>query len=259
MGGHLLLRVATFTVIGLLAFPLLVITIQSFNAAPSFHFPPSGFSLRWYEKVFTVDMFRQGLGYSLFLALVSAFITTIVATASSYAIVRYRFMGRAAISAFIMAPLVVPELVTGLGLLIWILSIGWSPNWINLTLLHCLVILPYMSRVITASLQRSDPNIENAAQLLGAHPITAFVLVTVPSIYKGLMAALIFAMVMSLHNFTATYFLSTDRYTLPLAIYQYIRTEQDPAIASLSTLIILGAAMLVWLTDRWVGIERVTR
>ena len=122
-----------------------------------------------------------------------------------------------------------------------------------------IIVLPYMVRLIVANLQRADPNLEDAAVLLGASRLLAVVLVTLPTIAKGIAAALLFAFVISFHNFTATFFLITDRPNLPAAILQYIRTENDPTIAALSTLTITSVALIVWLADRWLGIERVSR
>jgi putative spermidine/putrescine transport system permease protein len=89
--------------------------------------------------------------------------------------------------------------------------------------------------------------------------LTAFVRVTLPTIGKGLGAATIFAVVMSFHNFTATFFLTGRRESLPVAVFQYIRTEHDPSIAALTTLMVGAAALIVWVADRWLGLDRIAR
>ena len=106
-----------------------------------------------------------------------------------------------------MAPLVVPEVVMGLALLIWVQGVIFLRGEPAIYFLHCIVVLPYMVRIIVSNLQRSDPDLEEAAMMLGAPPWTAFVRITLPLIGKGVAAALVFAVVMSFHNFTATFFL----------------------------------------------------
>ncbi|WP_286157304.1 ATP-binding cassette domain-containing protein [Sinorhizobium sp. RAC02] len=105
------------------------------------------------------------------------------------------------------------------------------------------VVLPYVVRLVVANLQGTDPNLESAAMLLGARPHQAFLHITLPLLGKGLLGAAAFAFVMSFHNFTATMFLVGNSPTLPVAAYQYIRTENDPTVAALSTLMMLGVVL----------------
>lgn len=253
------LRTVVYSVLVFLALPLVLITVLSFNSTSSFTFPPDGFSLHWYANVFTVRSFGRGLVFSAYLAGASATVGLIVATTASIAITRYHFWGRNFINAVVMAPLVVPEVVMGLAILIWIQAVVWLRGEPAIYLLHSIVVLPYMIRIIVANLQRSDPDLEEAAMLLGAPPHKAFLRITLPLMGKGVAAALIFALVMSFHNFTATFFLIGGRPTLPVAIFQYIRTETDPTIAALSTMLMLSAGLIVWATDRLLGLERISR
>ena len=255
----MLLRIGTLLVLLFLALPLLLVMATSFNDTSAFVFPPTGLSVRWYRHLFELPAFGRGLVFSLQLAAVSCVVGLVLGTAAAVAIVRYRFAGRAALNALIMSPLVVPEVVLGLSLLVWFQGARWATGDVRIMLLHCLVVLPYVTRIVAANLQRSDPNLEQAARLLGAPPLSAFVRVTLPTIGKGLGAATIFAVVMSFHNFTATFFLTGRRETLPVAVFQYIRTEHDPSIAALTTLMVAGAALIVWFTDRWLGLDRIAR
>jgi putative spermidine/putrescine transport system permease protein len=240
-----------------LALPVLFITIISFNNTTSLVFPPTGFSVRWYFNIFRSDQFLNGFYYSCYLALLSAIVGLTAGTAVAFAIVRYRFLGRALINVLVMAPLIVPEVVMGLALLVWFSSSPFGVGDPALVVLHALLVLPYIVRIVVASLQRTDRTLEDAAMLLGASPLRAVLRITLPMISKGLAAATIFALVISFQDFTATIFLITQRQTLPVAIFGYIRTESDPTIAALSTLLILIAGMTVWLIDRTLGIERV--
>lgn len=255
----MMMRLAAWLVLGFLALPVLTIVVTSFNATSSFAFPPEQWSLRWYRNVFDTPVFGSGLVMSLWLAVASSLIGLVAGTMTALAVVRYRFPGRGLILSLVMAPLVVPEVVIGLSLLIWLQSVRWLSGNAAILLLHCLVVLPFVVRILVANLQRTDVNLEHAAMLLGASPAQAFLRVTLPTIAKGLAGALVFALVMSFHNFTATFFLVSTQQTLPVAIFQYIRTEHDPTIAALSTMLMVGAMAVVWVTDRLLGLERVTK
>lgn len=254
-----MLRAAALSVLFLLALPLLLVFGTSFNNTSAFVFPPTGLSLRWYQNLFALPAFGRGLVFSLQLAAISSLFGLLAGTAAAGAIVRYSFPGRGALNALIMSPLVVPEVVLGLSLLIWFQGAKWAPGDVRIMLLHCLVVLPYVTRIMVANLQRADATLEQAAQLLGAPPLTAFLRITLPVLGKGFGAAAIFALVMSFHNFTATFFLTGARESLPVAVFQYIRTEHDPTIAALTTIMMLGAAVIVWVADRWLGLDRIAK
>lgn len=242
-----------------MALPLILITLSSFSATSRFSFFPSDWSLRWYRNLSEVPAFSDGIVFSLYLAFFSASIGLVVATLASLAVVRFRFRGRQTINALIMAPLVVPEVVLGLSLLVWLQGFAWLSSTATIYYLHCIVVLPFMMRIIMASLQRADPGLEEAARVLGATPTKAFLKITFPLMGKGVVAALLFGFVMSFHNFTATFFLISNEATLPVAIFQYIRTEHDPTIAALSTMLMLGAAIIVWAADRFLGLDRLSK
>lgn len=255
----MLLRIASVATLIFLALPLLLITLSSFSATSRFSIWPDSLSLRWYRNLSEVPSFADGITFSLYLAFFSSAVGLLVATMASVAIVRFRFAGRQALNALIMAPLVVPEVVLGLALVIWLQGLTWLSSTTTIYYLHCIVVLPFMMRIITASLQRADPTLEEAARVLGATPLQAFAKITFPLMAKGIVAALLFGFVMSFHNFTATFFLVSGEATLPVAIFQYIRTEHDPTIAALSTVLMIGSAIIVWATDRFLGLDRVSK
>lgn len=250
-------RVIAWILLVVLAIPLLLIAIMSFNSIASLSFPPQGLSFRWYENIFATNTFAVGLGYSAFLAVTSTTISIIVATAAAFAFVRYRFVGRSFVNMLLMAPLIIPEVVIGVALLIWFSASWLRLGTVSLLFLHTIVVLPYAVRIIVASLQRTDRTLEQAAMLLGAPPWQAVIRVTLPIISKAIAAAALFAFVISFQNFTATLFLISKTPTLPVAIFDYIRTENDPTIAALSTLMIAMTFLLVWIINRVFGFEEI--
>ncbi|MGN6142583.1 MAG: ABC transporter permease [Mesorhizobium sp.] len=257
--GFSILQIFAFSVLLFMALPNIIILAISFNPQATLAFPPSGISLKWYANVFNTPSFAIGLRQSVLLACVSSVVSLTLGVAAALAIVRFRFVGRQAVNVLVMAPLFVPEVVMGIAMLLWANIVTAVSNTTTLIVLHCLIVLPYVVRLVVANLQGMDPNLESAAMLLGARPLQAFFRITVPILGKGLLGAAIFAVVLSFHNFTATMFLVGNRPTLPVAAYQYIRTENDPTVAALSTLMMLAGILSVYLMERWIGLERLVR
>lgn len=251
-------RLLTVAACLLLVVPHLIVVITSFDASPAALFPPQNFSLEWYANAFARPAFREGLVLSLFVATTSAFFAMVAGTMASILIVRYRFPGRGLLTTALQLPMMIPEVVLGLGFLI--LFSRWGMHWsvLNILLAHLVITLPYAVRVISANLHTVSPSIEEAAHVLGAGPITAFFKVTLPVIKPGVIAAGIFSFVVSFDNFTVTAFLVSSRGTLPVEIYAYIRTESDPTTAAISTLLIVVSILGVLAVERFVGFESIT-
>jgi putative spermidine/putrescine transport system permease protein len=133
----------------------------------------------------------------------------------------------------------------------------WS--LLNIAVAHIVITLPYAARVVMANLQTVSLSIEEAARVLGAGPVASFVRVTLPIIRSGIVSALIFCFIVSFDNFTVTAFLVTGRGTLPIEIYAYIRTESDPTIAAISTLLIAVSIIGIVVIERMLGIERISQ
>lgn len=254
-----MIRILCLAVVAFLALPNVIIIASSFSATSAFGLPTEGLSLQWYANLFARSTFGSGLLLSVLLASLATLLATAVGTAAAFAIVRYRFPGRNLINTLVMGPLIVPEVVLGLSFLITFNAILFSPALVNLVVLHVIIVLPFVVRVMIGNLQRTDPNLEAAAMLLGATPLKSVVLVTLPIIARGLTGAMVLAFVMSFHNFTATFFLVSSEATLPIAIFQYVRTESDPTVAALSTLMMLGVLGLVLLTSRLLGLDKVVK
>jgi putative spermidine/putrescine transport system permease protein len=239
-----------------LLLPLVLVAIMSVNPVPNLVFPPKGISFHWYANLFHTDQFAIGLGYSLLLGAASTGIGLVSGTAASYAIVRHRFPGRNLLNAILMSPLIIPEIVIGIGLLVLFSASVGGVGTGGLVALHSLIVLPYVVRVISANLMTTDANLEDAALLLGASRMHAFFAITLPTIGKGIATAVLFCLTISTHNFTATVFLITTTPTLPIAVYSYIATEGDPTIAALSTIVTALAVLIVWVIDKTLGVRR---
>lgn len=236
--------------------PLLMLAITSFNSTADLVFPPSSLSLRWFINIFKRVSFINSFKLSVILALASSFFSLLIGSLCSFALVRYRFLGKTLLNTLILSPLIIPEVVTGISFLFFLSKIKMYNLIINLMILHVVMTLPYAIRVIYASLFRFNISLEEAALSLGANRIKTFFKITIPLIKEGIIAAFIFTFVVSFNNFTATLFLVSKQTTLPVEIFSYIVTENDPTVSAISTLIILLTIVLVMVADKIIGLEK---
>ena len=227
--SHGLVNTIGAILVALLVLPIVVLIGVSFNAGVEQVFPPHGFSFRWYANLANRQGFLDAARLTLALALGSSIVSVLVSLAAGVAITRHRFPGRDLVLTLLLSPLIVPQVVVGMAFLVTLSALGVFSSLVSLSLLHCVITLPFALRVVVAALQTHPASIEQAAQSLGASPLRAFLGVTVPQIAPGLLAAGVFAFVTSFENFTASQFLVWDRTTLPIAIYTSVQTENDLA------------------------------
>jgi len=249
---------------GFLVLPILLVLWLSFFSNEILTLPPDGYSLRWYLALATKRDFVDGFGLSLEVALLATAVGLAVSLPASLVLVRARFIGREALLNFLMAPLIVPAIVIGAALYIFFIQIeiatgvplaGSAPGLVGA---HVLLTIPWCIRLLTANLVGLDPAIEEAAASLGASSFGVISRVTLPTIWPGLVAAALFAFVVSFGNLEISLFLvAPGETTLPIAILQYLEWKLDPTIAAVSTLqvLLIGAGLVV--TDRMVGLARV--
>ncbi|WP_102224160.1 ABC transporter permease [Acidimangrovimonas sediminis] len=224
--------------------PTVVVVLASFTKTTYLTVPPKGWTLHWFAEVLGDDGYLRAIGTSLWLACAATILSLIFGTMVSYALHHRMVPGREAILSLVMAPLVFPAVVIGVALLQFVSLMGLRGNTLILVLAHVLITLPYVVRSAMASLVGINPQIEEAAQVLGARSFTAFRLVTLPLLKPGLMAGCVFSFVTSLDNVPVTIFLLTPRQsTLPVKIYAAVDQGVDPSIAAASTLLIAGAAV----------------
>ncbi|HEY7678656.1 MAG TPA: ABC transporter permease [Candidatus Methylomirabilis sp.] len=247
-------RAGHLAVAGLVAFmtlPTLVVVVASFNASAILSFPPGGYSLRWYVNAVTYPQFQRAAANSLLVTAASAALALPLGTAAVLALERSRIPGRALWAAVLLSPLIIPGVVSGLGLLILGAGLGILQNRGVLIFAHLVIVLPFVVRSIWVSAANLDPNLERAAASLGAGRWRAFWWITLPLLRPGLFAALLFALIISLNEFVVSLFIST-RVTeiLPVAMFTYVVNYTDPTIAALSALFIAGTFASITLADR---------
>lgn len=231
--------------------PIISLVVFSFTESP---LPNvwSGFSLRWYGRLLDDGEIGRGLGISLRIAALSATGSVILGTLAAYALVRYpRFFGRRFFSGMVNAPLVMPEVIVGLSLLLLLVALqdafgiperGLLTIWLG----HQLVGLAYATVVIAARLRELNPQYAEAALDLGARPLAVFFLVTLPMVWQSLAAAWLLTFTLSLDDVVIAAFLSGPASTtLPLVIFSRARLGLDPTVNALATLMIAAVAIVI--------------
>jgi putative spermidine/putrescine transport system permease protein len=252
---HITVTAMTIAVLAFMCAPLIVLFGVSVNAGPQQMFPPQGFSLRWFMNIFARDGFIDAIVFSVQLAILATVVSLILGMLAGIAIVRYRFFGRDFLMTLFMSPLIVPQVVVGMAFLMAFSAARIHSSFVALLVMHVILGLPFAIRVVVASLTRFKVSLEDAARSLGAPPWKAFFLVTLPVIRPGIVSAGVFAFVASFENFTATQFLIWDRTTLPVEIFSYVQTENDPTGAAMSALVVLFVAIFVVALHRYISVD----
>lgn len=225
--------------------PLFFLIVFSFNSTRQ-DGVFTGFSLRWYEALLNDSRLVNGFFLSLKVAVVTGTLSTILGTFAAFVLVRYtRFRGRSLFSGLVSAPLVMPEVITGLSLLLLMVAIqhaiGWPERGATTIIIgHTLLGMAYATVVITARLREMDRSIEEAAMDLGCRPAQVFFLVTLPNILPSLIAAWMLTFTLSFDDVVVSEFLSGPGVTtLPQVIFGYARRGVNPSIYAAATLLIL--------------------
>lgn len=224
---------------GFLYLPILLLVVYSFNASRLVTVW-GGFSTRWYGALFRNEQLLDAIWVTFRVGLISATIATVLGTLAAVALVRTRrFKGRTLFSGMIFAPLVMPEVILGLSLLLLFVSLGLPRGFWTVTVSHATVTMCYAAVVIQARLAAFDQQLEEAAQDLGCPPIKAFFLVTLPNIAPAVAAAWMLAFTLSLDDLVIASFTSgPGATTLPMRIYSQVRLGVSPEINAVSTLLI---------------------
>lgn len=229
--------------------PIVALVVYSFNDSP---IPNvwAGFTLKWYAALASDREILSGLWLSLQIAFFTACGSVVLGTLAAFALVKYRrFTGRTMFSGMVSAPLVMPEVIIGLSLLLMLVSVqraigfperGMLTIWLG----HLLLGMAYATVVVQARLQDLNPQLEEAAMDLGARPHQVFYLVTLPMISQALMSAWLLTFTLSLDDVVLSAFLSgPGSTTMPLVIFSRARLGLNPSVNAVATLIVLVVAI----------------
>lgn len=219
--------------------PMLILIIYSFNESQLVTVW-AGFSTKWYGELFQNEQFLDAAWVTLKVAFWSSTLATVLGTMAAYIMVRAgRFRGRGLFSGMIYAPLVMPEVITGLSLLLFFIAIGLDRGVLTIVLAHTTFAMCYVSVVVTSRLVSFDRSLEEAALDLGCTPWDAFRSVTLPIIMPAVIAGWLLAFTLSLDDLViASFTAGPSATTLPIRIFSSVRLGVTPEINALSTIMI---------------------
>ena len=257
MTGWSLIRIWTVLVYLFMFLPVAVVVLLSFNASQFGSFPMTGFSFRWFVELWHNDAILRAFRISFILGGLTAIISTTLGVLASLAMVRYRFPGTNLISTVLIAPILVPEVVLAVALLLFLRFLAIPKSFPLLLLGHVIFTLPFVVLVVQARLVSIRRDIEEAAMSLGASPRQTFFEITLPLLSPAIFAGMLFAFTISFDDITGTLFWKPGGVeTVPTQIFAMLRNSISPEINALGTVMIVltvGLPLLGLAIARWLG------
>ena len=248
------LRLPLIVTLVFLYVPIVVLVIMSFNASKR-PFVWGGFSLEWYGALFQNADIREGLTNTLLVAFGATVFATILGTLTAIGIARY--FRSSLLEAFSLAPAILPDIVLGIGLLVFYTLVGIGLGLHSVLLAHVVFGMAFVAAVVTARLSQTDPSLEEASRDLGASAIVTFFRITLPSLAPAIIAGALLVFTLSLDEFVIAFFTDgPSTPTLPIVIYSMVRFGVTPDINALATLlmvvsftVVIAAQRITKLTD----------
>lgn len=250
------IRLLSWSVLAYLVLPLAVILGASLTTSSFLAFPPSGVTLAWYARVFADPSYLAAFGTSSLLAAAATVAAVLLAVPAALAIARHAFPGKAALSAVLLSPLVLPHIVLGAALLQYGAAIGLTRSFMALLVGHVVIVTPFVLRAVLPQLTAEQRALEEASADLGGGPFATFFLVTLPQIRSGIASGAIFAFISSWINVELSIFNTTaELTTIPVKLFNYVQYTIDPSIAAVSSITILVAALAILVLDLTIGLH----
>lgn len=255
---------AAAVALGYILMPLVFVVWLAFFRQEIPSFPPDGYSLKWFAAILDQRKFVDGFRNSLQVGVLATAIGLALGVPAALCLARRQFRLRTPVASLLLMPLIVPGVVLGTSMYVFHVELE---NGLDMDVLgtfyalvagHIVIVIPWVVRLVTASLAGLDRATEEAAQNLGANPWVTFWRITLPAIRPGIVAGALFGFVTSFGNLEMSLFLvGPGRTTLPIVILQYLEWKIDPTIAAVSVvqIVLIGGAMLI--TDRYVKLARV--
>jgi len=235
----------TIGVFAFLYIPILLLVVYSFNDS-KLNLYWAGFTTKWYGLLFGNEVLLRAFKNSLIVAGATTVLAVIIGTSAAWLLYRYRFPAQQLLGLLIFIPMVMPEVLMGVSLLVLFVALGIPLGYTTLIIAHTTFCFPFVLVGVQARLQGIDPSLEEAAMDLGATPLKAFWLVIVPYLMPAIVAGALMSFTLSFDEYIVTIFTSgADSQTLPLKVYGMVRVGLNPQLNALSTLFIAATAILV--------------
>jgi putative spermidine/putrescine transport system permease protein len=253
--GWWALRAACVGVLLFLLLPILVIIPLSFSDSSFLAYPIPGWSLKWYENLFTSSEWTRAAKNSFIVAPAATLVATVLGTMAAVGLSRTNFAFKGALMSLLIAPMVVPIVVVGVSTYLFFAPIGLADSYAGLIIVHAALGAPFVLTTVLATLQGFNHNLVRASLSLGAGPLATFFRITLPVIAPGVISGALFAFATSFDEVVVTLFLAgPEQVTLPRQMFTGIRENITPTIAAVATLLILFTTSLLlaleWLRGR---------
>lgn len=234
----------------LLHVPVLILIASSFNRS-RFAMEWEGFTLEWYARLLDRGDILEALRASLVVAAASTALATVFGTLIALALARHVFPGRRLYQGLLYLPIVTPEIVFGISLLVLFAAAGVGLGLGTITIAHVAFNISFVAVVVLARLHGMGKDLEEASMDLGAGPLTTFFRVTLPQILPGVVAGALLAFTMSFDDFVITFFVAgVGSTTLPLLVYSMVRRGVEPTINAISTIILITTTIAILVAYR---------
>ena len=249
------LRVYVLIYLLVLYAPIFLLPLFAFNDSTVIAFPLQGATLDWFAALGENEELQEAVGNSLTIACSVAVLATALGIFAARAATRYGFPFKRGIMGFIMLPLVLPEIIVAISLLVVLIQLGLSPSTRTIILGHSLLCMPFAIAILQGSFAGLDQSLEEAAQDLGDNKTVAFFRVILPLVAPGIIASILICFIISLDEFIIAFFLSGNEPTLPVYIWGLVRRpEWIPVVMALGTILVGLSVVLLVLAEglrRW--------
>ncbi len=249
-GENIKLKLFTFIVLLFLILPVFIIIPISFSSSQFLTFPPPGFSLQWYERFFTDSEWMAALSQSFKTGALSTLASLVLGIMAAEGLAKCEFRGKNILQELFMLPMIVPTIITAIALYRFESGLSISGTTLGLVTAHTLLALPFVISTVLSRLVSLDPNLEQAAMSLGANRLRAFIVVTMPIIRPALVSAALFAFATSFDELVVTLFIAgVSSRTLPLQIWNDIRSQLDPTVTAIASILIVTVAIIMFASN----------
>lgn len=254
------LRIYAITYLVFLYLPVILLPLFAFNDGTIIAFPLQGFTTKWFVELWGIEALHGAVRNSLFIALTTAALSTLLGICAARASTRYRWPGKAPVMGAIMLPLVLPEIIVAVSLLVVLLQLGISLNAWTVIAGHTLICTPFAIAILSSSFQGLDLSLEEAAVDLGETRWGAFSKIVLPLVAPGIISSFLIAFTISLDEFIIAFFLTGAEPTLPVYLWGQLRfPTKIPAVMALGTLLLIASLVILSVAEyfRRRGVRRI--
>jgi putative spermidine/putrescine transport system permease protein len=240
------MKLFTFFAMMFLIMPIFIIIPISFSSSQYLTFPPPGLSLQWYDNFFTNSQWTDALLQSLKVASCTTVLALILGIMAAKGLLKATFKGKHLLNELFLLPMIIPTIIVAIALYRFESILSITGTTFGLVCAHTVLAMPFVITTVLSRLASLDPNLEFAAQSLGANRVQTFYMVTLPIIKPAILSATMFAFATSFDELVVTIFIAgVNGTTLPKQIWDGVRTQLDPTITSISSILIISVITIM--------------